>query len=121
MQTCLCNLQHYRLILTWLSQKEKPEHFQWAMDVEEELKKEDGVLRRFQKLAKELQVVLPVSIYEKKNNARYVIHIEFKCNHQKKKSTRIPLTREFLWRIFRTQYFLRNEYSKKYSQLKTVK
>ncbi len=50
----------------YFCQKEKPEYYAYAAEVEN-----NKAVRHFQKVAKELGVVLPVSFYEKKNNARY--------------------------------------------------
>ncbi len=50
----------------YFCQKEKPEYYNFASEAE----KNKAVLH-FQKVAEELGVVLPISFYEKKNNARY--------------------------------------------------
>jgi N-carbamoylputrescine amidase len=50
----------------YFCQKEKAEFLRCASELEE-----SSVVRHFQKLASELGVVLPVSFYEKKNNALY--------------------------------------------------
>lgn len=50
----------------YFCQKEKPEYYNYATEVEE-----NKAIAHFQKVAKELGVVLPISFYEKKNNARY--------------------------------------------------
>lgn len=50
----------------YFCQKEKPEYYDYAMEVSE-----NRAVRHFTKLAKELGVVLPISFYEKLNNARY--------------------------------------------------
>ncbi len=62
-----------RIILTqelfetlYFCQKEKPEYYDYASEVSE-----SKAVNYFKKIAKELEVVLPVSFYEKKNNARY--------------------------------------------------
>lgn len=50
----------------YFCQKEKPEFYQYAVELEK-----NKAVNHFQKVAKELGVVLPISFYEKKNNARY--------------------------------------------------
>lgn len=50
----------------YFCQKEKPEYYALAQDAAG-----TRTLEHFCKLAKELQVVLPLSFFEKKNNARY--------------------------------------------------
>ena len=50
----------------YFCQKEKDEFLNYAVELEK-----NPVVSHFQKLASELNVVLPVSFYEKKNNARY--------------------------------------------------
>jgi N-carbamoylputrescine amidase len=50
----------------YFCQVEDPAFYQMAREVEEH-----QMLRHFQTLARELEVVLPVSFFEKKNNARY--------------------------------------------------
>lgn len=50
----------------YFCQKEKAEYYQYASELEN-----NRAVRHFQALAKELRVVLPISFYEKKNNARY--------------------------------------------------
>jgi N-carbamoylputrescine amidase len=50
----------------YFCQKEKPEFYSYAMELNE-----NRAVNHFMKLAAELKVVLPVSFYEKKNNARY--------------------------------------------------
>jgi N-carbamoylputrescine amidase len=50
----------------YFCQKEKPEFYGYAVELEN-----SRAVGRFQSVAKELGVVLPVSFYEKKNNARY--------------------------------------------------
>ena len=50
----------------YFCQKEKPEFYEYATEVEE-----NKAINHFKGLAKELGVVLPISFYEKKNNARY--------------------------------------------------
>jgi N-carbamoylputrescine amidase len=50
----------------YFCQKEKPEYYNFATIVEE-----NPAIIRMKQLAAELNVVLPVSFYEKKNNARY--------------------------------------------------
>lgn len=50
----------------YFCQKERPEYYSFAAEVEN-----SRAVSHFQKLAKELQVVLPISFYERKNNARY--------------------------------------------------
>ncbi|MCU9614436.1 N-carbamoylputrescine amidase [Caldibacillus lycopersici] len=50
----------------YFCQKEKPEYYNLATEVEE-----NKAINHFKKVAKELQVVLPISFYERKNNARY--------------------------------------------------
>jgi len=50
----------------YFCQKEKPEYYSCATELEE-----NKAVNHFKKVAKELGVVLPISFYEKKNNARY--------------------------------------------------
>lgn len=50
----------------YFCQKEKPEYYNYAMEVSE-----NRAVSHFKKVAKELGVVLPISFYEKLNNARY--------------------------------------------------
>lgn len=50
----------------YFCQKEKPEYYAYATELED-----NKAVRHFRSVAKELQVVLPISFYEKKNNARY--------------------------------------------------
>ncbi|RJX37253.1 N-carbamoylputrescine amidase [Paenibacillus pinisoli] len=50
----------------YFCQKEKADYYVYATELEE-----NAAINHFRKVAKELQVVLPISFYEKKNNARY--------------------------------------------------
>lgn len=50
----------------YFCQKEKADYYAYATELEE-----NAAILHFQQVAKELQVVLPISFYEKKNNARY--------------------------------------------------
>jgi len=50
----------------YFCQKEKEENYKFAMPVDQ-----NRAIQHFQKVAKELKVVLPISFYERKNNARY--------------------------------------------------
>ncbi|GAE29717.1 N-carbamoylputrescine amidase [Alkalihalobacillus hemicellulosilyticus] len=50
----------------YFCQKEKVDYYQLATTVEQNL-----AIRHFQKVAKELKLVLPISFFERKNNARY--------------------------------------------------
>lgn len=50
----------------YFCQLEDPEYFKLAREVENQ-----ETIRHFQEIARELEVVLPVSFFEKKNNARY--------------------------------------------------
>jgi N-carbamoylputrescine amidase len=50
----------------YFCQKEKSDYYSYATELEE-----NAAIKHFQKIAKELEVVLPISFYEKKNNARY--------------------------------------------------
>ena len=50
----------------YFCQKEKPEFIAYATSIEE-----NPAIKHFQALAKELNVVLPISFFERKNNARY--------------------------------------------------
>jgi N-carbamoylputrescine amidase len=50
----------------YFCQKEKSDYYAYATEVET-----NKAIRHFKKIAKELEVVLPISFYEKKNNARY--------------------------------------------------
>lgn len=50
----------------YFCQKEKPEYYGYATELEN-----NRAVNHFKAVAKELRVVLPVSFYERKNNARY--------------------------------------------------
>ncbi len=50
----------------YFCQKEKSAYFQYATEIDE-----NRAIRHFQNVAKELEIVLPISFYEKKNYARY--------------------------------------------------
>ncbi|CAH2212106.1 N-carbamoylputrescine amidase [Tepidibacter aestuarii] len=50
----------------YFCQKEKKEFYKYALEVEN-----NKAIKHFKKIAKELEVVLPISFYERKNNARY--------------------------------------------------
>ena len=50
----------------YFCQKEKPEFYDYALELED-----NKAVTHFKKVARELGVVLPISFYEKKNNARY--------------------------------------------------
>ncbi|MFA9556301.1 N-carbamoylputrescine amidase [Evansella sp. AB-rgal1] len=50
----------------YFCQKEKSDYYTYATEVES-----NKAINHFKKIAKELRVVLPISFYEKKNNARY--------------------------------------------------
>jgi len=50
----------------YFCQKEKLEYYEYATEL-----KHNKAVKHFKKLAKELNIVLPISFYEKKNNARY--------------------------------------------------
>ncbi|RRJ62645.1 N-carbamoylputrescine amidase [Paenibacillus oralis] len=50
----------------YFCQKEKSDYYVHATELEE-----NAAIRHFREVAKELKVVLPISFYEKKNNARY--------------------------------------------------
>ncbi|MCQ4085556.1 N-carbamoylputrescine amidase [Saccharibacillus sp. JS10] len=50
----------------YFCQKEKAEYYQYATELES-----NKAINHFKQIAKELQVVLPISFYEKKNYARY--------------------------------------------------
>ncbi|OJU09947.1 MAG: N-carbamoylputrescine amidase, partial [Clostridiales bacterium 43-6] len=50
----------------YFCQKEKPEYYSYATEVEQ-----NRAVQHFRAVAKELEVVLPISFYEKRNNARY--------------------------------------------------
>jgi len=50
----------------YFCQKEKADYYVYATEQEE-----NAAINHFRQVAKELQVVLPISFYEKKNNARY--------------------------------------------------
>jgi len=50
----------------YFCQKEKPEYYNLALPVAE-----NRAIQHFQTVAKELAVVLPISFYERRNNARY--------------------------------------------------
>ncbi len=50
----------------YFCQKEKPEYYSYATETDK-----NKAILHFKKIAKELGAVLPISFYEKKNNARY--------------------------------------------------
>jgi N-carbamoylputrescine amidase len=50
----------------YFCQKEKSEYYLWASELHS-----NTAVQHFRALAKELQIVLPISFYEKMNNARY--------------------------------------------------
>lgn len=50
----------------YFCQKEKPEYYNYAVETEK-----SKAIQHFRKVAQELELVLPISFYEKKNNARY--------------------------------------------------
>ena len=50
----------------YFCQKEKPEYYGYATELES-----NRAIAHFKEVARELGVVLPISFYEKKNNARY--------------------------------------------------
>jgi N-carbamoylputrescine amidase len=50
----------------YFCQKEKPEFFNYALEVEN-----NKAVQHFREIAKELNVVLPISFFEKKNKAKY--------------------------------------------------
>ncbi len=50
----------------YFCQKEKPEYYEYAMDLDA-----NKAVEHFSRLAAELKVVLPISFYEKSNYARY--------------------------------------------------
>lgn len=50
----------------YFCQKEKSDYYVYATELEE-----NAAIQHFRQVAKELKVVLPISFYEKKNNARY--------------------------------------------------
>ncbi|MFC0561185.1 N-carbamoylputrescine amidase [Halalkalibacter alkalisediminis] len=50
----------------YFCQKEKADYYSYATELEK-----NKAVNHFKKIAKELEVVLPISFYEKKNNARY--------------------------------------------------
>ncbi|HHY81522.1 MAG TPA: N-carbamoylputrescine amidase [Clostridiales bacterium] len=50
----------------YFCQKEKPQYYTLAAEVDK-----NKAVRHFMAIARELKVVLPISFYEKKNNARY--------------------------------------------------
>ncbi|MDF2942480.1 MAG: N-carbamoylputrescine amidase [Herbinix sp.] len=50
----------------YFCQKEKPDYYNYSTEVDQ-----NKAIKHFKEVAKELQVVLPISFYEKKNNARY--------------------------------------------------
>ncbi len=50
----------------YFCQKEKADYYVYATELEQ-----NKAVNHFRQIAKELQVVLPISFYEKKNNARY--------------------------------------------------
>lgn len=52
--------------MPYFCQKQKIEYYRYAIEVEK-----SEVIRHFQQLAKQWQVVLPISFYEKKHQARY--------------------------------------------------
>lgn len=50
----------------YFCQKQKSDYYAYATELEQ-----NKAIQHFRKIAKELEVVLPISFYEKKNNARY--------------------------------------------------
>lgn len=50
----------------YFCQKEKPEYYGYSTEIDD-----NRAISHFKKVARELEVVLPISFYEKKNNARY--------------------------------------------------
>jgi N-carbamoylputrescine amidase len=50
-------------------QTEKPAHFQLATKLEE-----NPAVKHFSRMAKEWEVVLPISFFEKKNQAHFMVH-----------------------------------------------
>jgi N-carbamoylputrescine amidase len=50
----------------YFCQKQKSDYYAYATELEQ-----NKAINHFKQIAKELQVVLPISFYEKKNNARY--------------------------------------------------
>jgi N-carbamoylputrescine amidase len=50
----------------YFCQKQKADYYAYATELEQ-----NKAIQHFRKIAKELEVVLPISFYEKKNNARY--------------------------------------------------
>lgn len=50
----------------YFCQKEKPEYFEYAVELEK-----NRAINHFKAIAKELDVVLPISYYERKNRAKY--------------------------------------------------
>lgn len=50
----------------YFCQKEKSEYYNYAVELENNL-----AVKHFKKIAQELKVVLPISFYERKNNAKY--------------------------------------------------
>jgi N-carbamoylputrescine amidase len=50
----------------YFCQKQKSDYYAYATELEQ-----NKAINHFREIAKELQVVLPISFYEKKNNARY--------------------------------------------------
>ncbi|WP_117168175.1 N-carbamoylputrescine amidase [Paraliobacillus sediminis] len=50
----------------YFCQKEKPAYYSYATELDK-----NKAIQHFRQIAKELEVVLPISFYEKKNNARY--------------------------------------------------
>jgi N-carbamoylputrescine amidase len=50
----------------YFCQKQKSDYYAYATELEK-----NKAIQHFRKIAKELEVVLPISFYEKKNNARY--------------------------------------------------
>lgn len=50
----------------YFCQKEKAEYYRWASGLNT-----NPAIERFRKVARELEIVLPISFFEKKNNARY--------------------------------------------------
>lgn len=51
---------------TYFCQKEKPQFFEYALELEN-----NRAINHFKKIAKELEVVLPISYFERKNRAKY--------------------------------------------------
>lgn len=50
----------------YFCQKEKAEYYRWASDLDT-----NPAIERFRTVARELEIVLPISFFEKKNNAHY--------------------------------------------------